>query len=158
MIIKSRPTTYANARFRSRLEARWAAFFDLIGWRWEYEPADLDGWVPDFLLIWPSGTIPVEVKPINWTGETPAAIAAHAAREDLAKALGQTCLILGAYPFFFRYDQTCLGLLHEAGEFTPLQVAQDLSPTAFQGRGGADWATVGDHWRRAGTVTQWRGR
>jgi hypothetical protein len=33
-------TEYAGARFRSRLEARWAAFFDLCGWRWEYEPPE----------------------------------------------------------------------------------------------------------------------
>jgi hypothetical protein len=36
--------------FRSRLEARWAAFFDLLGWPWEYEPFDLNGYTPDFLL------------------------------------------------------------------------------------------------------------
>ena len=26
------PTTYSGVVFRSRLEARWAAFFDLCGW------------------------------------------------------------------------------------------------------------------------------
>ena len=31
-------TFYKGYRFRSRLEARWAAFFDLCKWRWEYEP------------------------------------------------------------------------------------------------------------------------
>lgn len=35
---------------RSRLEARWAALFDLIGWRWTYEPFDADGYIPDFLI------------------------------------------------------------------------------------------------------------
>lgn len=49
-MIRSHPTTYADVRFRSRLEARWAAFFDLAGWKWEYEPLDLKGWVPDFVL------------------------------------------------------------------------------------------------------------
>ncbi|MEA2669684.1 MAG: hypothetical protein QOJ33_2618, partial [Chloroflexota bacterium] len=28
------PTTYDGVNFRSRLEAKWAAFFDLLGWRW----------------------------------------------------------------------------------------------------------------------------
>ena len=42
------PTMYDGYRFRSRLEARWAAFFDLAGWEWKYEPIDLDGWIPDF--------------------------------------------------------------------------------------------------------------
>lgn len=47
---------------RSRLEARWAAFFDLIGWSWVYEPYDTGDWIPDFLV---QGTSPflVEVGP-----------------------------------------------------------------------------------------------
>lgn len=43
-------TTYAGHLFRSRLEARWAAFFDLIGWQWIYEPFDATGYIPDFLV------------------------------------------------------------------------------------------------------------
>jgi hypothetical protein len=42
------PTTYRDVRFRSRLEAKWAAFYDLSGWPWVYEPFDLPGWSPDF--------------------------------------------------------------------------------------------------------------
>lgn len=57
------PTLYAGTRFRSRLEARWAAFFDLAGWRWEYEPIDLDGWIPDFMLLGNKHQVLVEVKP-----------------------------------------------------------------------------------------------
>ena len=61
--IQSVETVYRSTRFRSRLEARWAAFFDLCEWNWEYEPLDLKGWVPDFVLL---GAEPVwvEVKPI----------------------------------------------------------------------------------------------
>ena len=44
------PTMYRGRLYRSRLEARWAAFFDLLGWQHEYEPFDLAGWIPDFLL------------------------------------------------------------------------------------------------------------
>lgn len=44
------PTRYRETRFRSRLEARWAAFFDLVEWSWVYEPFDADGWIPDFLV------------------------------------------------------------------------------------------------------------
>ena len=62
---------YANVLFRSRLEARWAAFFDLIGWNWEYEPIDLEGWTPDFRVTFScsnsecngSHTLLIEVKP-----------------------------------------------------------------------------------------------
>lgn len=42
------PTVYKGVQMRSRLEARWAAFFDLMGYDWQYEPIDLDGWIPDF--------------------------------------------------------------------------------------------------------------
>lgn len=38
MDIKAIETCYAGCRFRSRLEARWAVFFDALGLEWEYEP------------------------------------------------------------------------------------------------------------------------
>lgn len=53
--IKNHETRYKNILFRSRLEARWAAYFDLLGLYWEYEPIDLNGWTPDFLLDIPCG-------------------------------------------------------------------------------------------------------
>jgi hypothetical protein len=55
------PTVYRGRTYRSRLEAKWAAFFDRIGWRHEYEPFDLGAWSPDFLL--PDLDTLVEVKP-----------------------------------------------------------------------------------------------
>ena len=61
--MKGIPTTYSNYRFRSRLEAKWACFFDLIGWKWEYEPVDFSGWIPDF-AIYGEKIIYVEVKPV----------------------------------------------------------------------------------------------
>jgi len=54
------PTRYAGVNFRSRLEATWAVFFDSIGLPWRYEPFDLEGWTPDFLL---QDDILCEVKP-----------------------------------------------------------------------------------------------
>lgn len=74
------PTRYKGILFRSRLEARWAAFFDLAGWKWEYEPFDLNGWIPDFRVTFPCGhsecggrdsthTILCEVKPFTSIAE-----------------------------------------------------------------------------------------
>ena len=63
--IKAIPTVYNHVQFRSRLEARWAAFFDLCGWKWDYEPFDLDGWAPDFLLRSSVGPVLCEVKPYD---------------------------------------------------------------------------------------------
>lgn len=55
MSIKPIETWYAGHRFRSRLEARYAVFFDHIGARWEYEPQGfvINGraYLPDFLLV-----------------------------------------------------------------------------------------------------------
>lgn len=59
---KSRDTMYAGCLFRSRLEATWAAFFDVCGIKWVYEPFDLPGWSPDFLIL---DTVFVEVKPFT---------------------------------------------------------------------------------------------
>jgi len=58
------PTLHKHRRYRSRLEARWAVMFDLLGWEYEYEPFDCDGWIPDFILIGKQPTL-VEVKPIT---------------------------------------------------------------------------------------------
>jgi hypothetical protein len=71
--MKAHPTMYAGVQFRSRLEARWAAFFDLAKWGWEYEPLDLEGWTPDFRITVPLRTeegemfmkLLVEVKPYD---------------------------------------------------------------------------------------------
>lgn len=54
-MIEAKETEYKGYRFRSRLEARWAVFFDAIGARWEYEPEGFileDGthYLPDFLV------------------------------------------------------------------------------------------------------------
>src|SRR5512145_1682424 len=56
------PTMYRSVRFRSRLEARYAAFFDALKWPWQYEPIDLAGYIPDFLLAFRRPLL-VEVKP-----------------------------------------------------------------------------------------------
>ena len=37
-MIKAIETLYAGYRFRSRLEARWAVFFNALGIEWQYEP------------------------------------------------------------------------------------------------------------------------
>jgi hypothetical protein len=76
--IKPIPTIYNSILFRSRLEAKWACFFDYLGWEYDYEPFDLFGtiddgnnnnvehrWTPDFILKGKENIL-VEVKPINF--------------------------------------------------------------------------------------------
>ncbi len=54
-LFESRPIEYNGIRFRSRLEAHWACFFDLAEWKWEYQPVDLVGWTPTFRVEFPCG-------------------------------------------------------------------------------------------------------
>lgn len=50
-------------RFRSRIEAQWAYIFEEFGWNWEYEPIDLNGYIPDFIITFNNGDeLLIEVK------------------------------------------------------------------------------------------------
>jgi hypothetical protein len=71
MKIKAVETEYNGYLFRSRLEARWAVFFDACGIDYEYEPEGYDlgnglMYLPDFLLHGVDGRVDgnlfVEVK------------------------------------------------------------------------------------------------
>ena len=66
--IKAIETVYNGYKFRSRLEARWAVFFDAAGIKYEYEPEGFKNdssiykyYLPDFYL--PDYGYYVEVKP-----------------------------------------------------------------------------------------------
>lgn len=66
-MVKAIETRYAGCHFRSRLEARWAIFFDEMGWSWEYEPQGYElpsgRYLPDFRVRMSDGhEIWVEVK------------------------------------------------------------------------------------------------
>lgn len=64
--VRAITTRYKGYAFRSRLEARWAVFFDHLNIRWDYEPEGFElgnglRYLPDFWL--PDIGIWVEVKP-----------------------------------------------------------------------------------------------
>jgi hypothetical protein len=78
--VKAIETAYKGYRFRSRLEARWAVFFDALGIVWEYEKEGFElpsgRYLPDFWIpIRPSSDTPpgagwwVEIKPVAPTEE-----------------------------------------------------------------------------------------
>lgn len=105
--IPSIPTWYNGRRYRSRLEARWQCFFDTIGWRAEYEPSQINGFNPDFLIYckskaYPTQHIIVEVKPSIYIDET-----------EIQLTYDKYCntkshiLILSDMPFYqSQYDKT----------------------------------------------------
>jgi len=64
--MKSISTFYKGNLFRSRLEARWAVFFDTLGIDYKYEPMEFEegkylGYLPDFYL--PQYGKYIEIKP-----------------------------------------------------------------------------------------------
>ncbi|MBY0490609.1 MAG: hypothetical protein K2R93_12275 [Gemmatimonadaceae bacterium] len=142
--IKAHPTTYAGVRFRSRLEARWAAFFDLAQWKWQYEPIDLAGWSPDFLVQIPCGhsecppthDLYVEVKPYTSLEEFRDHVAASM-MTGLAVIYDPAPALFGVSPVVTEFE-----LVHGSG-------------------GGIEsvmgWVHNWDAlWKEAGNITQWR--
>lgn len=88
--LKAIETRYAGCRFRSRLEARWAVFFDHLGVDWDYEAQGFHtpagGYLPDFYL--PDAGVYVEIK-----GPAPT-------ERDLAKcaAVPNLIILVGSIP------------------------------------------------------------
>lgn len=100
-MIKVIETVYNGYRFRSRLEARWAVFFDALGVAWEYEKEGFDlgkyGWyLPDFWL--PAFDCFVEVKPSTPSKEEKRRIATLACR---LKPVMITCGLPMGQNFFY---------------------------------------------------------
>lgn len=131
------PTVYRGIRYRSRLEARWAAFFDLCDWTFSYEPVDLGRWSPDFALQGSDGTILVEVKPI-WTPDDDITRKMNAAARE-SGFVGEL-LLLGMGPFnepepYMTYESPeRLGWLQETdydggpGDMTPGKASMPTEP------------------------------
>lgn len=102
-------TEYRSVTFRSRTEARWAVFFDAMGWRWQYEPDEVPFgefvYIPDFRINCNigKGDFVAEVKPISFWKLT---------RLEIEKAwtaaayLGPVLMLVGEIsngPFWFLY-------------------------------------------------------
>ena len=67
--IKPIETKYNGFRFRSRLEARWAVFFDMIGLKYEYEIEgfEMNGirYLPDFYIPSLDRWFEIKAKPLS---------------------------------------------------------------------------------------------
>lgn len=107
--VRSINTFYDGVFYRSRLEAKWAAFFTEMGWPFQYEPVDFIGWQPDFKLLG-SRDVYVEVKPITIT---------RAPKAYMDKLVGSGCkdemLLVGEsiLASFGTSEKAILGLLCE---------------------------------------------
>ena len=170
--MKSYTTRYGGVTFRSRLEARWAAMFDLLGWKWDYEPIDFSGWIPDF-AIYGVKPVYVEVKPVT---EFPQDVADRIDRSgcpDEVLIVGMTC------PLALKQDDTpYIGWLRERGMgwgFSPLGRWADCNGRigfthadghfydrisgeydgGCYGNGEVNTNEITMLWREAGNRTQW---
>ena len=94
-MIRAIETFYKGYRFRSRLEARWAVFFDAMEFNWVYEPEGFvleDGtkYLPDFKLL--NGPY-VEVKPSKLTAQERHVVELFGNDEPILIAVGEPCPI-----------------------------------------------------------------
>jgi hypothetical protein len=103
---------YKNIEFRSFTEARWAAWFDLAGWIWTYEPQGFGNYIPDFVIP-AQRPLLVEVKAEYGLDEM------HKAAKTKLYECGweKEVLILGAtmQPYVGKHTRIpeCFGLLGE---------------------------------------------
>lgn len=137
------PTLYRGVQFRSRTEARWAAFFDALGWPWEYEPVDLDGYIPDFILAFYEPML-VEVK-ADHVGSAEE-LRPYAKKIDESGWEGEA-VIVGAAPIF-NEAETVLGLMREV-EVGPDDLAFAWDRAILFGCYGCDRPSFhhdGGHW------------
>ena len=134
-------TTYKGTTFRSRLEARWAMFFDCVEWDWEYEPFDANGYIPDFVLLGDRPVL-VEVKPAASQRE----LELHVPR--LERALtghwAQDILIVGVKPYDIVRtdcwrDQPCIGWLGEGDDY----YVSEGCPSRWAWDAGVWWRCAG---------------
>lgn len=175
------PTTHAGTNFRSRLEARWAAFFDLVNWSWVYEPFDADGYIPDFLITGPAAFL-VEVGPCIDNADYVAKSEKPLAR---AGVLRRDVAVLGVDPAAGRYrdtpDHVVAGLLLEFDGIDHLEPGRGYWGRCFEcglvglvhGHMSFHLRPCGHHqsgsfgepihrdeleaaWRRAGNDVQWK--
>lgn len=109
--IKAIETHYKGYRFRSRLEARWAVYFETLGCHWQYELEgfELGGglrYLPDFRIGWHKGDESkmwwAEVKP------QPLSDAERVKTEAFARTVGPVILLIGT-PGFVTYPVLELG-------------------------------------------------
>lgn len=181
------PTTFDGVNFRSRLEAKWACFFTLAEWEWQYEPCDFRRWIPDFAL-YGKQRVYVEVKPV-------VAFPEDVAKEIDASGCTDEVLIVGERgPFGVRDtvfpEASAIGWLRQAGacdndrewcwsECVVVSFRDYASGVPVIGfcheTGGwgdrmtgdhdGNWGACGDAaeqarklWKQAGNITQWRPR
>lgn len=105
-MIKPITTYYRGYKMKSRLEARWAAFFTAMGLTWVYEPEGFDmkeaGWyLPDFWIE--DLQLYVEIKPRPIPGDSSDQIIIAWKCIQLARMTCKPTLLISGQPYFGEY-------------------------------------------------------
>lgn len=164
---------YAGVNFRSRLEARWAAWFDIVGLKWEYEPFDTDAaYLPDFLV---ESRLLCEVRPIQWSNlyDDSELVIARAQISEAAAQLHLTPVVLGASIAQERGPSAIIGEIM-APDWRDLRAAWAFSwksrpgehvvklDNEVEGHAPLRFVRCGHdfekHWKEAGNRVQWAAR
>jgi hypothetical protein len=137
-------TNYNGYRFRSRLEARWAIFFDCVGLNYGYEVEGFEfngrRYLPDFYL--PLTRCFVEVKPVRSSEDNPDMVRALIL-QSLMQANGVVVHILCGNPW---KDEYTFIRPATGGEFTHCRFGIQPYSRAlcFIAQDGTGWGALSD--------------
>jgi len=154
-------TTYGGITYRSLLEARFAALFDGLKWTHNYEPAELDWYIPDFDLVFTKRPLLVEIKPLNedialakekiyrsgWTGDIAILISA------------ETKFIGDIYESGIGWDRAVLTFCKACNSATIVSEGGRWSCRNCNGSNRDLWWAydAASEWHEAQNATQWKG-
>lgn len=146
--------------------------FDLLNWRWDYEPIDLEGYIPDFILGFGEPLL-VEVKPVPRQ-----AFREHINKIALSGWIGYGAIVGNPYEYY--YSEPRLGAYVQvlnfvfgnqshtrvqrshaepgAAEWSLPLTARSQKSTWLAGCGSsdADSNALRMLWREAGNRVQWK--
>ena len=133
--------SYNGMAFRTPLEARWAAFFDLAHWKWALNPLPEGNWAPDFRV-----TLPCEHSEC---GGSHTLLISILAVDDVQGFKGHPCLT-------HAYGKGITAIVDAGAGFgtSPQVTTWEMQ----HGSGGgiysvSDWVeTADDIWTKAGTL------
>lgn len=163
-------------QFRSKIEAQWAYLFESFKWEWEYEPYELNGYIPDFIIKMNKVQVLIEIKGDNdiWKEYKP-----HLKKIRDSGWKGH-CIILGST---YNKSETHEGGI-SVGIFTDKEDVYEKTDDIIIRYSGLDWDFGGEHggydldfsvncwehldekgfekfekmWSIAKNLTQWKGK
>ena len=114
-------TEYKGYYFRSRIEAKWAVFFDALGWKWDYEIEGFSlpsgAYLPDFYF--PDLNVWAEVKYRELSANEMSRCCELSERMNKSK-FGVDIIILVGSPSFRNYKTISGGILSEEVVMMPI--------------------------------------